>query len=264
MFGRGYNMNIFEFYLSEFPDELDRELEFCPKEEYDRAKNTIDKHIVALEKEYAQKRKNFADDATFEDVCLDEFQMKAGYCRLGQYRKLCQYMQGLYAAFENQVAKYCFFAKQMPAEMKLKKGIDFKDKYPVIYETNHAVNVIKHGEGETDKMSNEKNVDKDVSYKTLVEIGSKFVAKPTEFNIDEGPFTSYKILNIEYADLERFVDEAKRLWRDITMEYIVKKDKYNKWLQNKEKSEYYKNLNNKNETVETAKVRTNKDNESVK
>lgn len=110
----------------------------------------------------------------FESEKIDEY-----------YNEMASEYKSLYAIFENQTAQ----------EPKL----DFS-KYPKIQEMNWVVNVLKHSKGP--------------SYQKLVDLNSKFVEEPVEFQGILPGTTAREILNLEFQDLIDFCNQARAAWVD--------------------------------------------------
>lgn len=196
-------INYYDFVVLNLIDELGRTMDFY-KERHDlEIKKEIDKEIEKKLEWFEKEKQNAGDDDYYVDCLIDEYQEFIANQRFRQYNELSSYFQKVYARFENQIATYREFVenvKKRNVNFSAVEKIDFS-KYTKVQEMNWAVNVMKHAKGP--------------SLKNLQDCNSKYVQDPVEFKeLSYGCFSD-KILNIEFFDIEEFVDEAKTVWFDV-------------------------------------------------
>lgn len=114
------------------------------------------------------------------------------------YNILGAYFQKAYSIFESQTQ-----AIQEGHKEKVKPPHEYVDfsKYPIIDESNRMINVLKHRKGR--------------SYNSLKESGSKFVDESEIFKSLKQSEYSTEVLNIEFDDIIKFLNEAQRVWQDV-------------------------------------------------
>ncbi len=184
-----------------FSDDLDRTLQNCSEKEYLELKEKINEKIEHLDERIEMGLED-VDVDEFGEISAEERERKVVDYKMCQYDKLSAYFQKVYARFENQLATYKKKFDPFEKGMRFRK-VDLK-RYPIVYQTNLAVNVMKHGEGR--------------SYDELKALNSKFSQEPVEFAGINKDLVDDIILNLEYSDLKNFVKEAKKLWWDVAKE----------------------------------------------
>ncbi len=192
-----------DFVVLNLIDELDRTMDLY-KERHDlKVKEDVEKEIEKKIAWFEEEKAKVVDDEVYLQDLIDQFQEFATYQRFRHYNELSSYFQKVYARFENQIATYKKFVKEIKekdSNFSAVEKIDFL-KYPKVNEMNLAVNVMKHAEGR--------------SFNGLKESNSKYLEKPVEFEDINTNCVSDLILNIEFSDIEEFVKEAKTVWLDV-------------------------------------------------
>lgn len=196
-------ISYYDFVVLNLIDELDRTMDFY-KERHDlKVKEDVEKEIEKKSAWFEKEKAKAEDDQAYIQNLVDEYQEFETYQRFRHYNELSSYFQKVYARFENQIATYKKFIeeiKEKDSNFSAVEKIDFS-KYPKVNEMNLVVNVMKHAEGR--------------SFNGLKECNSKYLDKPVEFEDINTNCVSDLILNIEFSDIEEFVDEAKTVWLDV-------------------------------------------------
>lgn len=200
-------IDLIDWVVLGFADDLDRTLQNCSEKEYLEVKEKIKAKIEQIDERIEMGQEDIYVDEFGEISPEDREKVIANY-RMAQYDKLSSYFQKIYARFENQVA-ICEKKFDPLGEGRRFQRINLR-RYPTVYQTNLAVNVMKHGVGR--------------SYDELKGLNSKFVQEPVEFGDINKDFVDDIILNIEYSDLKAFVKEAKTMWWDVAKYYKMDND----------------------------------------
>ena len=186
-----------DYIISQYIDQLKNYKESLAEWKNLGVKERIQEEIKTEEERVQEKIPEMSFDEQEEAICeFQEFVIKQV---VKYFDALSEKCQRAYAIFENQLAK---------GGMK-KSDLD-RNEYPKVTEMNEVVNVLKHGKGN--------------SYALLENAGSKYINVPTEI-LSVAPdmppqiildiFDSTQsgvLLNLEYADITSFLDEAILVW----------------------------------------------------
>lgn len=200
-------MNYVEYQYVLMIQDLGEFKEVCVEsKDLDNLKN-IKEDIKIKQAIFDQEVANMPDEEI--EFAVEDFKEYKNKQVTKYYHSLCAYFQRAYAIFENQV-QYIqdFYGVENPKTPG--DYIDFS-KYPIINETNKAINVLKHRKG--------------YSYNKLEESGSKYLDKSELFEDSNDSLNSSIILNIEKNDIIKFLDEAQRVWSDKLKSYRAEKAK---------------------------------------
>lgn len=203
----GMKIDFIDWIVLGFADDLDRTLQNCSEKEYLELKEKINAKIEHLDERIETGQEDIYMDE-FGEVSAEDRESKIVDYRMEQYDKLSSYFQKLYARFENQLA-ICEKKFDPINKGRVFQRVNLR-RYPIVNQTNLAVNVMKHGVGR--------------SYDELKNLNSKFVQEPVEFGDMDKDYVDDVILNIEYSDLKNFVNEAKKLWWDVAKRYKMDND----------------------------------------
>lgn len=181
----------------EYISEIDRAEQVLRKRPDLTCKNRI---LNELEEQRMMIEKYSIDGEDYEVDSLWESYNELESEKIDEYyNEMASLYKSLYAIFENQTAK----------ERKLNYS-----RYPKIQEMNWVVNVLKHSKGP--------------SYQKLVDIDSKFIKEPVEFQGILPGTTAREILNLEYQDLIDFCNQARVAWmerlEEEQAEYLASKE----------------------------------------
>lgn len=203
-------MKIFyeDLIYCDFIDELERQKVLIEQREDKKVKKSL---ATEIDKEWARVSDIIKDLEVYEqDMFIFEFQEFVAEKIIDYFNEVSEKFQKTYAIFENQIAK-----------VGKGKLFDFAT-YPIIEEMNNVVNVLKHGKDGR-------------SYKALQTANSIFLNNPTEFlslaldiptnvimQIIEAKYSGL-MLNLEYCDLTKFLDEAVNAWRNILADNAAKR-----------------------------------------